>query len=26
VGLEWSPLSFVRIIEKLLERKVGAPV
>jgi hypothetical protein len=26
VGLEGGPLSLVRIIEKLLERKVAAPV
>jgi hypothetical protein len=26
VGLERGPLSFVRIIEELLERKVAAPV
>jgi hypothetical protein len=26
VGLEWGPLSLVRITEELLERKVAAPV
>jgi hypothetical protein len=26
VGLEWGPLSFVRIIEELLERTVAAAV
>jgi hypothetical protein len=26
VGLEWGPLSLVRINEELLERKVAAPV
>jgi hypothetical protein len=26
VGLEWDPLSLVRINEELLERKVVAPV
>jgi hypothetical protein len=26
IGLEWGPLSLVRIIEELLERKVAAPV
>jgi hypothetical protein len=26
VGLEWGPLSLMRIIEELLERKVVAPV
>jgi hypothetical protein len=26
VGLEWGPLSLVRIIEDLLERTVWAPV
>jgi hypothetical protein len=26
VGLEWSPLSLVRIIEKLFEREVAASV
>jgi hypothetical protein len=26
VGLEWGPLSLVRIIEELLERKVETPV
>jgi hypothetical protein len=26
VGLEWGPLSLVRIIEEILERKVAAPV
>jgi hypothetical protein len=26
VGLEWGLLSLVRIIEELLERKVGTPV
>jgi hypothetical protein len=26
MGLEWGPLSLVRIIEELLERKVAAPV
>jgi hypothetical protein len=26
VGLEWGPLSLVRIIEELLERTVAAPV
>jgi hypothetical protein len=25
VGLEWGPLSLVRIIEELLERKVAPP-
>jgi hypothetical protein len=26
VGLEWSPLRLVKIIEELLEEKVAAPV
>jgi hypothetical protein len=26
VGLEWDPLSLVRITEELLERTVAAPV
>jgi hypothetical protein len=26
VGLEWGPLSLVRINEELLERRVAAPV
>jgi hypothetical protein len=26
VGLEWDPLSFMKINEELLERKVAAPV
>jgi hypothetical protein len=26
VGLEWCPLSLVKIIEEILERKVAVPV
>jgi hypothetical protein len=26
VGLEWGPLSLVKITEELLERKIAAPV